>query len=194
MQLPLNRGEVQPICKHENELGAERITGRKRTRLRDRREFVTLGVSEDQISGDGHTDIDASQLLTFTLRHATSQCRPARWNNPFVPGHCVEKAILTSAVASSPGRKLPRSKHRTFGRRGHRGGKGSSQPPMSNAMVLAEGATKALETLCFREPQHGVSTHRPEKQANADTAQPMALADIGMLIASTAVDHDVCRD
>ena len=56
----------------ENEPGSKHVTGRKRTQLRDRREFVTLGVSKDQISEDGHTDIHASRLLTFTLRQSTS--------------------------------------------------------------------------------------------------------------------------
>src|SRR5450755_2344412 len=42
------------------------------TRLRNRDQFVSLGSVEDQLSGNSHTDIDASQLVTFTLRYATS--------------------------------------------------------------------------------------------------------------------------
>jgi len=40
--------------------------------FRNRDQFVLLGSVEDQLSGNSHTDIDASQLVTFTLRHATS--------------------------------------------------------------------------------------------------------------------------
>src|ERR1700730_6844604 len=39
--------------------------------VRNRDQFVLLGSVEDQLSGNSHTDIDASQLVTFTLRHAT---------------------------------------------------------------------------------------------------------------------------
>lgn len=68
LQSLLDGTEGKPLAQHENEFGAENIPCREGARLRNRCEFVTLGIGKDQISGSSHTDIDASQLLTVTSR------------------------------------------------------------------------------------------------------------------------------